>query len=77
MAAVSYSIVAGGVMTSPVQATQAPSAGVVEIRIDQSANAITDSNAPGGTRTLKRGEALYLLDILKAAIETDYTNFVE
>lgn len=76
MAAVSYTLVAGGVLESVIAGTNAPSAGAVEIRIDQTASVITDGNAPGGVRILKKEEARQLIQILEQYLIRD-TNVVE
>jgi hypothetical protein len=69
MAAVSYTLVAGGVLENVVTGTNAPSAGVVEIRMDQTAAAITDGN--GGSRILRKGEIFSLINILTQYLVRD------
>lgn len=71
MAAVSYVISQGGVLESVTTGTNAPSSGSVELRMDQTATAITDGNAPGGTRALKKGEIQQILRILEEYLIRD------
>lgn len=76
MAAVSYVISAGGTLETVTAGTNAPSSGSVELRIDQTAGAVTDGNAPGGNRILKKGEVQALMRILEQYLIRD-TNVVE
>lgn len=66
MAAISYSVTFAQTATgfgvdAVLASTNAPSAGQVEIRIDQTATAITDG---AGNRALRKGEAIQLLNYL-------------
>lgn len=76
MAAISYVISVGGTLEKVTTGTAAPSSGSIELRIDQTAGAVTDGAAPGGTRKLKKGEAQYLLRILEEYLIRDI-NVVE
>jgi hypothetical protein len=81
VAAISYSIAlteaaTGQGLEAVIAATNAPAAGSVEIRIDQTAAAVTDGNAPGGTRILKKGEVIQLLNYLIQYLIRD-TNVIE
>jgi hypothetical protein len=76
MAAVSYSISLGGTLETVVAATNAPSAGSVEIRIDQTTTSVTDAGSATGTRALKKGEAQQLLRVLEEMLIGD-TNVLE
>ena len=81
MAAVSYSIALAELATGQgleavIASTNAPAAGSVEIRIDQTAGALTDGAAPGGTRALKKGEVIQLLNYLTQYLMRD-TNVLE
>ena len=81
MAAVSYSLAitetsAGQGLEAVVAGTNAPAAGSVEIRIDQTAGAITDGSVAGGSRILKKSEALWIIQILTQYLLRD-TNVVE
>ena len=67
MAAISYSIGAGGTLQTVVVGSSAPGSGQVEIRIDQNSS-ITDG---GSTRPLKRGEAFTLLRVIEEYLATD------
>ncbi len=75
MASVSYSIAVGQTLEQVTAGTNAPSggAGTIELRIDQTATAITDG---GSTRTLKKGEVWEALVKLMQYLERD-TNVVE
>lgn len=69
MAAVSYSLAiaetaTGQGLEAVVAGTNAPAAGQVEIRIDQTATTITDAQSTTGTRALKKGEAQWIINIL-------------
>jgi hypothetical protein len=57
MASVSYSIAVGQTLEQVTAGTNAPSAGsgTIELRIDQTAAAVTDA---AGNRTLKKGEVV-------------------
>ncbi len=81
MAAVSYSIALaataqGSGLEAVVAAANAPAAGQVEIRFDQTATTVTDAQSTTGTRTLKKGEVQYLLRVLEEYLMRD-TNVVE
>ena len=68
MAAVSYTITAAGTLESVTAGTNAPSAGVVELRIDQTTTTITDN---GSTRALKKGEVYAILKVLEQYLIRD------
>lgn len=68
MAAVSYSIKLGDPAESIVAATNAPSAGVLEIRMDQTSTTVTDGT---GTRAPRRGELQTLLRVIEQKLMTD------
>lgn len=84
MAAVSYTIAlsavaAGSGLESVLAGTNAPSAGVVEIRMDQTTTTVNDANPLTGaatTRAPKKGEILYLIEVLKEYLVRD-TNVLE
>ena len=81
MAAISYSIALaanaqGSGLEAVVAGTAAPSAGSVEIRMDQTLTAVTDAAAPGGTRAVKKGEIQYLIRVLEEYLIRD-TNVIE
>lgn len=76
MAAVSYTIVVGGTLESVSAGTNAPSAGSVEIRMDQTTTAVTDSSVTGGTRAPKKGEIQQAIRILEQYLIRD-TNVTE
>jgi hypothetical protein len=65
MAAISYSIGVDPNLETVTAGTNAPAVGVVEIRIDQTATTVTDSNTNSGTRALKRGEVQALIRVLE------------
>ncbi|MGB9331489.1 MAG: hypothetical protein WCB10_12040 [Steroidobacteraceae bacterium] len=77
MAAISYSILAGGTLQTVTAGTNAPSGGVgsLEIRIDQTAGAVTDASHAGGTRQLTKGEVVTLLKVLEEYLIQDTTVF--
>lgn len=54
MAAVSYSLVIGGTLEQVVATTNAPGAGQVEIRMDQTATTVTDPSNPQVVNTTTR-----------------------
>jgi hypothetical protein len=71
MAALSFQVnlaelATGQGLEAVVTGTNAPAggSGFVEVRIDTTAGVITDGNVTGGTRGLKREEALQLLNYL-------------
>lgn len=68
MAAISYSVSVGGVLETVVASTQAPSAGSVEIRIDQTTTSVTDGT---GTRPPKKGEVQQLIRVLEEYLMRD------
>jgi hypothetical protein len=76
MAAISYSILVGGTLETVVAATNAPAAGSVEIRMDQTATSVTDAQSSTGTRAPKKGEIQQLIRILEEYLLRD-TNVVE
>jgi hypothetical protein len=81
MAAISYSVTfaltsQGQGLEAVIAATNAPAAGEVEIRIDQTATAITDAQSITGTRALKKGEVIQLLNYLIQYLMRD-TNVLE
>jgi hypothetical protein len=57
-------------------ATNAPAAGEVEIRMDQTATAVTDAQSTTGTRALKKGEIVQLINYLQQYLIRD-TNILE
>ena len=71
--AVSYQVQVGQVLEQVTIGAAAPTggAGMVELRIDQTAASVTDGNAPGGTRVMKRGEVQALLRVLEEALLRD------
>jgi len=79
MAAVSYSLALaqtaqGSGLEAVVAGTNAPSAGVIEIRCDQTTTTVNDANPLTGaaiTRAPKKGELLYLIEVLKQYLERD------
>jgi hypothetical protein len=75
VAAISYSIAAGQPLESVTTGTNAPSAGsgTIEIRIDQTAAAITDA---AGNRILKKGEIQQMIRTLEEYLIRD-TNVFE
>ena len=81
MTAISYTITMAELSTGQgleaVQAgTNAPSAGTVEIRIDQTATAVTDAAYAGGTRAPRKGEIVQLINYLQQYLIRD-TNVLE
>jgi hypothetical protein len=81
MAAISYSLTMaltsqGQGLEAVVAGTNAPAAGEVEIRIDQTITAVTDAQSTTGTRALKKGEAQWLINILTQYLIRD-PNVVE
>lgn len=76
MAAVSYSILVGGNQETVIASTNAPAAGSVEIRMDQTVTAVTDAQSTTGTRAPKKGEIQYLIRVLEEYLIRD-TNVVE
>ena len=75
MTAISYSLGLGQPLESVTAGTLAPGAGTLEIRFDQTTNAITDAAAPGGTRSAKKGEIYTLLKILEEKLINDANVF--
>ena len=75
MAAISYSIAVGQTLEQVTTGTNAPSggSGTIEIRIDQTASAITDG---AGNRVLKKGEVIEALVKLEQYLLRD-TNVTE
>jgi hypothetical protein len=84
VAAVSYTIAlsavtAGSGLESVIAGTNAPSAGVVEIRMDQTTTTVNDANPLTGaatTRAPKKGEIQYLIRVLEEYLMRD-TNVLE
>lgn len=78
MASVSFQIQIGQTLEQVTTGAAAPTggAGMVEIRIDQTAASVTDGNVPGGTRIMKRSEVQQLMRILEEAIIRDLTNLL-
>jgi hypothetical protein len=76
MAAVSYTILVGGNLETVVAGTNAPSAGSVEIRMDQTTTSVTDATSVTGTRAPKKGEIQALMRVLEEYLIRD-TNVVE
>jgi hypothetical protein len=76
MAAVSYSILVGGTQETVVAANNAPAAGSVEIRMDQTVTSVTDAQSTTGTRAPKKGEIQQLIRILEEYLIRD-TNVLE
>ncbi len=76
MAAISYIIATGGTLETVTAGTAAPTSGTVEIRMDQTATAVTDATSPTGTRSPKKGEIQQLIRILEQYLIRD-TNVVE
>jgi hypothetical protein len=76
VAAVSYSVVVGGTLEQVVAATSAPGAGQIELRIDQTATTVTDSQSTTGTRAPKKGEVLEAVVKLLQYLIRD-TNVIE
>jgi len=76
MAAISYSILVGGNQETVVAGTNAPAAGSIEIRMDQTATSVTDAQSITGTRAVKKGEIQQLIRILEEYLIRD-TNVFE
>jgi hypothetical protein len=76
MAAVSYSLVISGNLEQVVVAANAPAAGQVEIRMDQTATTVTDAQSTTGLRAPKKGEIQQLIRILEEYLIRD-TNVLE
>lgn len=76
MAAVSYSILVGGNQETVIASTNAPAAGSVEIRMDQTVTAVTDAQSTTGTRAPKKGEIQALIRVLEEYLIRD-TNVLE
>jgi hypothetical protein len=79
MAAISYSILVGGTLETVVASTNAPGAGTVEIRMDQTATTVNDQNPLSGaaiTRAPKKGEIQALIRVLEEYLIRD-TNVLE
>jgi hypothetical protein len=73
MAAISYSILVGGNLQTVVAGANAPAAGTVEIRMDQTTTAITDGSLPSGSRAAKKGEIYALIKVLEEYLIQDST----
>lgn len=76
MAAISYVISVGGNLETVVAGANAPSAGSVEIRMDQTITAVTDATSITGTRSPKKGEIQALIRVLEEFLIRD-PNVVE
>ena len=76
MPSVSFQVQIGQALEQVTVGANAPAggAGMVEIRIDQTAASVTDGNVPGGTRIIKRSEVQALMRVLEEAILRDLTN---
>jgi hypothetical protein len=72
MAAVSYVIGAGGTLETVTTGTNAPSSGVVELRMDQTTTTVTDNAV---TRAVKKGEIQQLIRILEEYLIRDTSIF--
>jgi hypothetical protein len=77
VAAVSYSIASGQNLEQVTVGTNAPSggAGTIEIRIDQTANAVTDASYSSGTRPLNKGDIYTLIHTLLQYLVRDSNVF--
>jgi hypothetical protein len=73
MSAISYSLTLGAPLESVLSGTNAPAAGQVEIRFDQTATTVTDGSVAGGVRALKKGEIYTILKILEERLINDST----
>ena len=76
MAAISYIISAGGNLETVTAGTAAPTSGTVEIRMDQTATAITDYAYAGNQRAPRKGEIQALIRVLEEYLIRD-TNVLE
>ena len=65
MSAISYILDVDPNLEKVTAGTAAPTSGRVEIRIDTTSNAVTDGNAPGALRALKRGEVQAIMRVLE------------
>jgi hypothetical protein len=75
MTAISYSIALGQPLEQVTPGANAPAAGTLEIRFDQTATTVTDAQSPTGTRMPKKGEIYTLLKILEEKLINDSTVF--
>jgi hypothetical protein len=71
MAAISYSLQLGQPLESVTIGTNAPAAGQVELRFDQTTTTVTDGSVVGGVRTLKKGEIHQIINILTQQLIKD------
>jgi hypothetical protein len=71
MASISYVISVGGNLETVTAGTNAPSSGSVELRFDQTTNAVTDGSLPAGNRALKKGEVQHLIRVLEQYLIRD------
>jgi hypothetical protein len=71
MPAISYVISLGQTLEQVTVGAAAPTSGSVELRMDQTAGAITDASHAGGTRALNRGEIYTLLKTLQEKVSVD------
>jgi hypothetical protein len=77
MASISYQIGLGGNLETVTAGTAAPTSGngYVEIRMDQTAGAVTDAAYAGNTRQLKKGEIQAALRVLEEYLIRDSNVF--
>ena len=71
MSAISYILDVDPNLEKVTSGTAAPTSGQVELRINTTSNAVTDGNAPGGLRALKRGEIFALLKVFEQKVLND------
>ncbi len=71
MAAISYIISAGQTLEQVTAGTAAPTSGSLEIRMDQTAGAVTDASVAGGVRIVKKAELLQMIETLKQQLIRD------
>ena len=70
MAAISYTLTLGAPLESVVTGVNAPSAGQIEVRFDQTTTTVTDAQYPGG-RAVKKGELQQMIRILEEKLIND------
>ena len=73
MSAISYTLTLGAPLESVIAGTNAPAAGQIEVRFDQTVTTVTDGSVPGGTRAVKKGEIYTMLKILEEKLINDST----
>lgn len=71
MTAISYILDNDPNLEKLTTGTAAPTSGQIELRVNTTSNAITDNNAPGGTRAPKRGELHALLRVIEQQLLRD------